>query len=273
MQFSRIGDVVLHHQMIGDPRAKPFLVFVNALGTDFRIWRDVIVRLAGDFAILAYDKRGHGLSDAAPTPMGLEDHAADLAGLIANAGSVPAFVCGVSMGGMVAQILAARRPDLVRGLVLCDTAHRVGTPEAWDARMAAVREGGIADIAEAILERWFSPDFRAPGNADFSGYYNMLVRQPAEGYLAACAALRDADLSELARRLAVPAVCVVGEHDGSTPPALVSEFARMVPNARFELIKGAGHLPSIEQPVVLGEIVRAFVDLVTAGDRPGARAH
>jgi 3-oxoadipate enol-lactonase len=269
MQFARIGDVVLHYQMIGDPTTKPLLVFVNSLGTDFRIWRDVVVRLAGEFAILTYDKRGHGLSDVGPTPYRLDDHVADLAGLLDLIGARQSLICGVSIGGMIAQGLSALRPDLVRALILCDTAHKVGTEEMWNARIGAVEAEGLASIADMVLERWFTPAFRDPQNTEFVGYRNMLMRQPAAGYAATCAALRDADLTAIARAITVPTIAVVGDADGSTPPALVAEFARMIPNARFEVIKGAGHIPSIEQPVVLTEIIRAFTGMVLAGDGGG----
>jgi 3-oxoadipate enol-lactonase len=269
MQFVRTGGVTLHYQMIGDPAAKPLIVFVNALGTDFRIWRDVIVRLVGDYAILTYDKRGHGLSDVGPTPYTIETHAEDLAGLLDHVGAKGAIVCGVSVGGMIAQVLSSRRPDLLRALVLCDTAHKSGTPEMWQARIAAVEAEGIASIADTILERWFTREFRE--TVECAGYRNMLIRQPAAGYAATCAALRDADLAEVARTIAVPAICIVGEDDGSTSPALVAEFAKMVPNARFELIKRCGHLPSIEQPQMLTEIIRTFLALVLEGEASAVR--
>ena len=259
MQFAKIGDVNLHYQLIGAPAGKPVMVFANALGTDFRIWRDVIVRLAGDFAVVLYDMRGHGLSDIGKTPYAMDDHVGDLAGLIDFLGVRETIVCGLSVGGLVAQGLYARRPDLVRALVLCDTAHRIGTLDLWNARIAAVREKGIEAIADGILERWFTPKFRAPGNAAFSGYRNMLVRQPVEGYAATCAAIRDADFTEAAKKIAVPAICIVGDQDGSTPPDLVLSTAKLIPGCRYEVIRDAGHIPCVEQPEALTEIIRTFI--------------
>ncbi len=259
MQFAKIGDINLHYQLIGAPAGKPVMVFANSLGTDFRIWRDVIVRLAGDFAIVLYDMRGHGLSDTGQTPYVMDDHIRDLAGLLDFLGVRQAIVCGLSVGGQVAQGLYARRPDLVRALVLCDTAHKIGTPDFWNARIAAVEESGIASIADGILERWFTPGFRAPDNAAFSGYRTMLIRQPVEGYAATCAAVRDADFTEAARKIAVPAICIVGDQDGSTPPDLVLSTAKLIPGCRYEVIRDAGHIPCVEQPEALTEIIRAFV--------------
>jgi 3-oxoadipate enol-lactonase len=258
VQFARIGEVSLHYQLIGAPAGRPVVVFANALGTDFRIWRDVVVRLAGDFAVVLYDMRGHGLSETGRTPFTMEDHVGDLAGLLDLLGVRQTIVCGLSVGGLVAQGLYASRPDLVRALVLCDTAHRIGTAESWNARIAAVEENGIEAVADGILERWFTPSFRAPANAAFSGYRTMLVRQPAAGYAATCAAIRDADYTEAAKKIAVPAICIVGDQDGSTPPELVLSAARLIPGCRYEVIEGAGHIPCVEQPQALTAVIRDF---------------
>lgn len=259
MQFFRNGDVTLHYQTIGAPEGRPVLVFSNSLGTDFRIWRDVIVRLAGEAAIVTYDKRGHGLSDLGPTPYALDDHVGDLEALMDHLAISNAVICGLSVGGLIAQRLYARRPDLVSMLILCDTAPKIGDTALWNDRIAAVESGGIAAIADGILERWFTAKFREPSNADFAGYRNMLVRQPAEGYAATSVAIRDADLTEDARQIAVPTLCVVGEEDGATPPELVAAMARLIPGANYQLISDCGHIPCVEQPEVLAESIKAFL--------------
>jgi 3-oxoadipate enol-lactonase len=262
VQFARLNDITLHYQMIGAPSAAPLIVFVNSLGTDFRIWRDVIVRLAGDFSVLLYDMRGHGLSDIGEVPYRMEDHVDDLAALLDHVGTDKAIVCGLSVGGQIAQGLYASRPDLVRALILCDTAARIGDADSWSARIAAIEMNGIEGIADAVLERWFAPAFRRADNLAFAGYRNMLVRQPAAGYIASCVALREADFTAAARQIMVPTICIVGEADGSTPPALVAAFAKLIPGARYEVIKGAGHLPCVEQPASLVAIIRAFIALI-----------
>jgi 3-oxoadipate enol-lactonase len=89
----------------------------------------------------------------------------------------------------------------------------------------------------------------------------MLERQPVEGYIATCEAIRDADLTEHARKIAIPTLCIVGDQDGSTPPDLVSSTARLIPNARYEVIRDAGHIPCIEQPEALTAVIRAFIDI------------
>ncbi len=262
MQFARINDVNLHFQIIGAAPGKPVIVFANSLGTDFRIWRDVVVRIAGDFAIVLYDKRGHGLSDLGPTPYTVEHHSADLAALLDHLDVKKAFVCGLSVGGLIAQSLYKTRPDIVRALILCDTAHKIGTAEMWNARIAAIEKDGIGGLVDAVMERWFTPAFRQPDNAAYAGYRNMLARQSAQGYAATCAALRDADFTEAAKLIKVPTICVVGDQDGSTPPELVLSTAKLIPAARYEVIPNAGHIPCVEQPEALTAVIREFIEFV-----------
>lgn len=259
MQFAEINNITLHYQLLSAPAGKPVLVFINSLGTDFRIWRDVIVDLAGEFAMVAYDKRGHGLSSSGSTPYSMDDHVDDLEALLSHLGLQKVILCGVSVGGMIAQGLAARRPEIVSGLVLCDTGHKIGSQDMWNDRIEMIETGGIEDLADVILERWFSPEFHEEKPAELMGYHNMLIRQPVEGYTGTCAAIRDADFTEAATRIAVPTLCVVGDQDGSTPPELVRELSELIAGADFEIIKGAGHLPSIEQPEALSDLIRKFV--------------
>jgi 3-oxoadipate enol-lactonase len=270
VQFLKLNGVTLHHQVISAAAGKPRLVFSNSLGTDYRIWRDVIVRLAGDFSILTYDSRGHGLSETGATPYTIETLSADLAGLIEATSFGPAIVCGVSVGGMTAQALAAMRPDLVSGLILCDTAAKIGTPEGWAERIANVERGGVEAIAETVLKGWFTESFRN-GDPGFAGFRAMLTRTPRDGYLATVAAIRDADLTEAAPKIAIPTLCIAGESDPTTTPNIVADLARVIPNARYELIRGAGHIPMVEQPVAVAAIIHAFADFVGVPDHVAKR--
>ncbi|NGN42342.1 3-oxoadipate enol-lactonase [Mesorhizobium sp. CGMCC 1.15528] len=266
MQFIEIGGVTLHYQLIGGPADKPVIVFANSLGTDFRIWRDVIIRLAGDFPIVTYDKRGHGLSDVGAAPYSIDDHVDDLAGLLDHLKVKNAIICGLSVGGLIAQGLYARRPDLVRALALCDTAHKIGTADSWNTRIATVESKGIEVLVEPVMKLWFTPAFHKDRKDELTGYSNMLMRQPVAGYTGTCAALRDADYTQAAKAIAVPTLCVVGDQDGSTPPDLVRSMADLIPGSRFEIIAGAGHIPCVEQPEALVDLIRGFIADLSSGE-------
>ena len=260
MQFVHINDIVIHYDIRRADERKPVIVFINSLGTDSRIWHVELPKLADDFTLLTYDMRGHGLSGLGNPPYSIADHVADLAGLLDHLGLSSVVVCGLSVGGLIAQGLYKSRPDLVKALVLSNTAHKIGTAEMWAARIAAVEKNGIGSILDAIMERWFTAPFRLPENAAYQGYCNMLVRQPTFGYSGTCAAIRDADFTEDAKKIGVPVLCIVGREDGSTSPEVVKSLADLIPGARYEIIEGAAHIPCVEAPAAHAALIRGFID-------------
>ena len=253
MKFVKANGLVIHYLDQGQ-RDAPALVFINSLGCDFRIWTEVAEILAPDFRIVTYDKRGHGLSESGPDKSDMADYARDLAALLDSAGVGRATIVGLSIGGLIAQEFYRQRPERVAALVLCDTAAKIGTDESWDQRIAEVERGGIESIADFVLERWFTADFRAAGRRACR-YARHADANAEKGYLAACGALKRADLRPYAERIQAPTLCLVGDEDGSTPVALVKETAALIPASRFEVIEGAGHLPNVEKPKIVAGLV------------------
>ncbi|MBB3020038.1 3-oxoadipate enol-lactonase [Microvirga lupini] len=255
MAFARVNGIVLHYQVFG-PSHGPALAFINSLGSDLRIWQEVVPAFTDRFRVVLYDKRGHGLSDAPPAPYTIDDHTNDLLALLDHLQIAKASLVGLSVGGMIAQRMAVRVPDRVQSIALCCTAAKIGTAELWADRIGAVEAGGIEPIAHAVLQRWFTPLFHETRADDIAGWHNMLVRTPAHGYAGTCAAIRDADLRSDAGRIAVPTLCVAGDQDGSTPADVVKGTADLISDARFALIKGAGHIPCVEKPAELSRLIK-----------------
>ena len=252
--FVSDGTVTLHALCRGHP-GKPMVVFANSLGTDARIWDEVVSRLPDTLGTLLYDKRGHGLSDAPRGPYSIEDHARDLLSLLDHVGIERCALVGLSIGGMIAQAVAAGHPDRVAALVLCDTAARIGDAATWNARIDTVERQGVDAIGDSVMERWFTPAYRSREPAAVRGWRTMLTRQSPQGYAATCATVRDTDLRTAAATIRVPTLCVVGAQDLSTPPDLVRGTADLIPNARFEIIPEAGHIPCVEQPDALATLI------------------
>ncbi len=257
MPFFELHKVVHYYTVEGADDA-PTLAFSNSLGSDHRIWDPVLPYLRDKFRILRYDQRGHGLSDAPPAPYAIRDLVEDLAGLLDSLNIDNALVCGLSVGGMIAQGLAASYPRCVRALVLCDTAMQIGPANIWDERIAAIQKGGIGALTEPIMERWFTRAFRDKRGTELSGYINMLERTPVEGYIGTCSAIRDADLREAASSISRPTLVLCGDQDLATPPGLARELADAVAGAKFSLIEGAAHITCVEQPELFTRLVLDF---------------
>ncbi|MEM9049667.1 MAG: 3-oxoadipate enol-lactonase [Pseudomonadota bacterium] len=257
MQMAMLNGIRVHYALSG-PEDGPALVLANSLGTDYRVWDALLAHLPAGIRLLRYDKRGHGLSECPAAPYQMETLVADAEALIEHLGLCDILFVGLSIGGLIGQGLAAARPDLLRGLVLMDTAARIGTEAMWDERIEAINRGGIAAIEEQILSRWFSEAFRTQQRAALAGWRHMLCRTPEDGYLGCAYAIRNADYTVATAALDLPVLAMAGDEDGSTPPALVQATAELVARARFELIRGAGHLPCVERPEETGALISAF---------------
>jgi 3-oxoadipate enol-lactonase len=258
MYFASINGITLHYKLEGQADGIP-LVFINALGTDLRIWDGLIPSFAESYAIVRYDKRGHGLSDCPPAPYTLRNYSDDLFGLLDHLHIEQAILVGISFGGMIALDFAYMYPERVKALVLCDTAAKIGTAEMWNERIALLQQHGIEHLANSIIARWFAPSFQQQNPAAYHGYRNMLTRMPIDGYIGACAAIRDADLTAQPSTIQAKSLVLCGAEDVSTQPDLVQGLANTLPDKHFRLIEGAGHLPCIEQPQLVANIIREFL--------------
>jgi 3-oxoadipate enol-lactonase len=256
LKIATLGDVHIHWREDGDPAGVP-VVFANSLGTDLRLWDDIIPLLPPGLRLIRYDKRGHGLSSCPPAPYAMGALVTDAERLLDHLGVRECVFVGLSIGGMIAQGLAVKRLDLVRGMVLSNTAARIGTAQMWEERIAAIRAGGIEALADAVMERWFSKPFRRM--EALTAWRNMLTRQPVDGYIGCAVAISGTDFYATTATLTLPTLGIAGSEDGSTPPDLVRETADLIRGSRFHLIRGAGHLPCVEKPAEYAEVLTAFL--------------
>ena len=256
MPMIELGDIAVHYREDGDPAGRP-VVFSNSLGTDLRLWDAVIERLPPGLRLIRYDKRGHGLTDAPQAPYSMGSLVADAERLLDQLEVRDAAFVGLSIGGMIAQGLAAKRLDQIRALVISNTAAKIGTRDMWAERIDAVEKHGIEALADATMERWFTSAFRV--TPELRKWRNMMTRQPAQGYTGCAAAIAGTDFLTPTSGLTLPTLAIAGSEDGSTPPDLVRETANVIRGSRFEMIRGAGHLPCVEKPDEYAGILTSFL--------------
>lgn len=237
---------------------RPVLVLLNSIGTDMGLWDRCLAQLTPAFRTLRIDTRGHGASDVPSGDYRLETLARDVIVVLDAARVERAAVAGVSLGGMIAMQLALIAPERVSALVPICTSVTMDSA-SWDARVAAVREGGTAAIAEMAMGRFLSPGFMRTHPEVCETVRAGLVAQDRDGYAGAAAAIRDMDLAGAIGAITVPTLVIGGERDVSTPFAEHgSKIRDAIPGAR-EAHVDAGHLPPLEVPGRLVAILRDFL--------------
>jgi 3-oxoadipate enol-lactonase len=237
----------------------PPLVLSNSLGTDRGLWAGQVDAFSQRRRVLSYDTRGHGASDAPPGDYSVDRLGRDLISLLDHVGIARADIAGVSIGGITGLWLGVHAPHRVRRLVLANTAARIVTVEFWSDRMRLVAAEGLVALADATMERWFTPGFRAEQPATVARMRATLLATSVPGYLGCCAALRDADLQEVAASVAAPTLVVTGAHDRSTPPAAGLWLADTIPDAHHVEFDAA-HLTNVECAGPFADAVQAFLD-------------
>ena len=252
----KVNGINIHYKLEGIGNG-PTIVFSNSLGTDMRIWDEVISYLPKNLKILRYDKRGHGLSDCPNLPYSMGTLVKDIEALMDTLKLKNSLFIGLSIGGMIAQGLAVKRLDLVRAMVLSNTAARMGNREIWEDRINKVKSSGMKALTEETMKRWFSNDFLE--SKQIYKWKNMFERQPLEGYIGCAHAISGTDFYTPTSSLRLPTIAVAGSEDGSTPPDLVRETSDLIPGSKFNLIKGAGHIPCVEAPVKYANILSGFM--------------
>jgi len=252
------------------------LVLLHAFPLDHRMWQRVLP-LADHLRLVIPDQRGFGESaggdDSAPGPASIEQLAEDVVGLLdALHVSEPAVIAGVSMGGYVAQQVAARHPDRVHSLILCDTKFAADTPEARAGRTdLAARVGRVGQriLAEAmipnLLAKASTVDTPAKRNGVEQLLHEMITRQPVATIQAALAALgQRPDMTAAMQQCNLPVLLVCGAEDTITPPAVMQTMEELLPRGRLLVVPEAGHLVPLEAPDIFCEAVLAFLGLPVA---------
>lgn len=262
MTLIYLPDIRLNARLDGPPGA-PALVFSHALGTDLSIWDGVLAALGPRYRTLVYDQRGHGASDVPKPPYAMGALVTDLERLMDHFALKEAVVVGVSLGGLVAQGLAVKRLDLVRGLVLSNTAARIGGPDLWQRRIAEVREGGLEAYATGAMQRILGPRFKS--HPDEPYLRGLLTGTDPEGWAGCAAAIAGTDFYTTTASLRLPVLAIAGTNDGTTPPDLVRETAELIPGHRFALMRGAGHLPMVEKPAEYAALLESFLGEIGHG--------
>jgi 3-oxoadipate enol-lactonase len=256
----------IHYDVAGRADGEPLLL-IQGLGADMKGWAAQRYALGRRFRLLLVDNRGAGGSDAPEGPYDLEVMATDAVAVLDAEGIASAHVLGASMGGVLAQIIAVRRPERVRSLVLsCTACHhhawRIELLESW--ADLAESKGMRALAGEAI--RWLvGPRHHVRFRVPFGLLGPLVLNLPAHAFAAqarAITAMSDDVRAEL-RFITAPTLVIVGTQDILTPLPDSEELAELIPGAELSVVPGAAHGLMIEAANAFNGRVLEFLERAT----------
>jgi 3-oxoadipate enol-lactonase/4-carboxymuconolactone decarboxylase len=258
MPFSVSQGCRIYYRLEGSPD-KPLLVLVHALGTDHGLWDPQMHALLRHFQVFRPDLRGHGASDAPAGDYTISQLGEDILSVVPRERFL---YCGLSLGGMIGQWLAARHTARIERLVLANTSARVADPSLFEVRRTSALKEGMAGIAPVVMPRFFS----RPSNPMADSIRTTVLNTDPVGYAGCCAAIRDMDHLQLLPSIAVPTLVVGGDGDVSTPWAGHGDvLASQIPGARIAKLAGA-HLSNLERPSAFTSALLNF--LLAASEDP-----
>ena len=247
-----------YYELSGDPR-KPLLVLAHSMGCDHRMWTPQRDQFANQYYVMSYDIRGHGESDAPTEDYTIERLGSDLLELIDATGREQFSFCGVSLGGMIGQWIAASAPARVDKLVLANTAAALGTAEYWNERIHRITSDGMTAVAPSIMKRWFSVEFQRKRPEVVNAFERALCHMPQAGYLGCCAAVRDLNLVDVLPLIRAHTLIICGKRDVATPPEMSAQIAARVAAADIANLDAA-HLSNIEAASDFTRTVMSFLE-------------
>ena len=251
------------------PADASVVVLSNSLGATRAMWDPQVPALAERYRVVTYDTRGHGDSPAPATPYTLDDLTDDLVALLDEVGAPKAHVAGLSLGGMTAMRLAAREPQRVDRLALLCTSAKPD-PKPFLDRAAAVRSGGTAPLAAAVVSRWLTPPYAAEHPDLVARLEAMIATSDDEGYAACCEVVANLDLRADLARIAAPTVVVSGWQDPALPPEHQKLIADSIPGAELVTVSPGAHLANLEQALQVTGVLLGHFDAAGLGRRDTA---
>jgi 3-oxoadipate enol-lactonase/4-carboxymuconolactone decarboxylase len=262
MPFVNSDGARIYWRIDGRPESPPLMV-VGSLGSDHAMWNPVIGALTRFFRVVRIDKRGHGASDVPDGDYKMEQLARDVLAVADKLGLQRFRYLGLSIGGMIGMQLAGTAGERIERMVLSNTSARVD-PGMWAERIAAIRSGGMAAIADAVIGRFFTPAYAARNTEHYATVRQTLLSIEPTGYIGCCTAIRDMRLQPLLPGIQTPTLVVSGSFDPSTPPEQGRWIAQTIPNAHYLELPTAHFSPS-EEP---GRYADAVVRFLLGNDAP-----
>lgn len=254
-----VNGTALNYRFDG-PEHGPVVMLSNSLASNLFMWElQIPVLVEAGYRVLRYDSRGHGKSDIPEGPYSIELLASDAVGIMDALGLEKVHFCGLSMGGMVGQMLGTQYNDRLISLTLCSTSAYVAPREIWDERIGIVQKSGMEAVVDTTIDRWFTKPGQDRLPSEVEKIQQMILNTSIDGFCACCMAIRYMDQRESISAISTRTLVMVGEHDIGTPVSAAKLIHEQIASSELKIIPDAAHLINIEQEILFNEALLEFL--------------
>jgi 3-oxoadipate enol-lactonase len=259
MPFAEVNSTTLQFRFDG-PEQGPVVMLSNALASDLTMWEFQVPALTeAGYRVLRYDSRGLGHSKVSEGPYSIEMLTTDAVGLMDALGLEKVHFCGLSMGGMIGQMLGVQYGDRLLSLTLSSTSSHMAPKKIWDERIETVRKGGMAVVVDATIDRWFTLSGQARLASSVEKVRRVILDTPVKGFCACCAAIRDMNQRETIRTISTSTLVMVGENDSGTPVSAAEQIHQGITSSVLTIIPDAAHFVQMEQSSIFNQALLEFI--------------
>ena len=255
---ANIGGIDVHYEVSG---SGPWLTLSHSLSANLEMWDPQLALLNQHFTVLRYDIRGHGQTSTTEGPYSLEQLADDIHSLLKHLGVTRTHWIGLSLGGMIGQVLAIRHTEILDHVVIADSTGKAAANAItmWGDRATIARTQGMQALVQPTLSRWFTDPYREKHPEVMAKIAHMIETTSAEGYAGCCAAISVIHTHEGLQKLSLPGLVIVGDQDLATPVAMSEQIHQHWPQSKYVVLKDAAHLSSVEQAQAFNTAVMSFI--------------
>lgn len=245
----------------GNKDASSTIVFLGSIASTTDMWAPQFEAFADTHRMIAINHRGHGGSDVAEVEPGtttMAELADDVLHTLDNLDVDQFTVVGLSLGGAIAQYLAATSPRVTKA-VFCCTAAYFGGPDKWVPRADLTRTEGLTPMVDAVVGLWFTSEFAESNPSVVEAARDMILSTQGEGYAQCSDALAQWDFKDSLSQITCPVLTIAGDDDLSTPPATVAQIGDGAAGSSTSVVVPGAHVPTLESPDEFNQALQAFI--------------
>jgi 3-oxoadipate enol-lactonase len=263
MPFFESRGLKMHYETVGSGAA---ILMIHGFTNHGMVWAEQITDLVhAGYQVIMPDLAGHGMSQPVDRKTTVDDLAQDMVNLLDHLSIDKAIVCGLSLGGRVAQYLAIDHPQRLRAMIVANSCVDSSDPEVVAASKSWIemfeKPNGPLLRLQMIWPQFLNERYRASPTAEavLENWKRINSKIPGSSFANVARGGQEFRSADRLRAVSLPCLVISGEFDKLFPPHMCKQIADLIPGAKFSTIPGACHLSSLDSPKEFNDLLLSFI--------------